>query len=165
MGTPTVVAMRVVLAAVLLGSLFVQVIMVPLLAADLQELSPERQWLVAPIVVLVVLGIVTVQVTAICVWRLLTMARRGTVFSRGAFRYVDIIIGSIATAAVLVFAFGALLAPGEAVAPGVVLLIGGVGVLIIGVVLIVVVLRALLRQAIDRDARASALEAELDEVI
>lgn len=165
MRTLTVIAMRVVLAAVLAGSLFVQIVMVPLLAVDLQQLRLERQWLVAPIVVIVVLGIVTVQVTAICVWRLVTMARRGTVFSHGAFRYVDIVIGSIAAAAVLVFVFAALLAPGEAVAPGVVLLIGGVGVLIVGVALIVVVLRALLRQAIDRDAGASALEAELDEVI
>ena len=38
---------------------------------------------------------------AVCVWRLLTMVRRGTVFSHAAFRYVDIVIGAIAAASVL----------------------------------------------------------------
>ena len=41
---------------------------------------------------IVVLGIVCVQVTAVCVWQLLTMVRRDTVFSAAAFRYVDVII-------------------------------------------------------------------------
>ena len=45
-------------------------------------------------VAIVVLGIVAMQVTAVCVWRLLSMVRRGTVFSDAAFRYVDLIFGS-----------------------------------------------------------------------
>jgi hypothetical protein len=51
------------------------------------------------------------------------------------------------------------------VAPGVVLLIGGLGVLIAGVALIVRVLRLLLAQAVARDAEAQQLRSELDEVI
>ena len=51
----------------------------------------------APVLlVIVVLGIVTIQVTAVCIWRLLTMVRRGTVFSHAAFRYVDVVIGAVA---------------------------------------------------------------------
>ena len=58
-----------------------------------------------------------------------------------------------------------MLAPGEAVAPGIVLLIGGVAVIVAGIALIVLVLRMLLAQAVARDAEAHHLQAELDEVI
>ncbi|MDO9497785.1 MAG: DUF2975 domain-containing protein, partial [Nocardioides sp.] len=155
MGKLTVLALRVVLAMGLAGSLFVQAVMVPLLAVDLDEdFNADVADVRVPIIVIVLLGIVTVQVSMVCVWRLLTMVRRGTVFSHGAFRYVDIVLGAIAAASLLMFALGVVLAPGEAVAPGVVLLIGGAGVLIAGVALVVAVLRILLVQAVARDAEA-----------
>ena len=165
MGTLTVLALRIVLAMVLAGSLFVQVVMVPLLAADLDELAPDYAYLRTPLILIPLLGIVTIQVTLVCVWRLLTMVRRGTVFSHGAFRYVDVVIGAITAASLLMLALGVVLAPGEAVAPGVVLLIGGAAVLIAGIALIVLVLRMLLAQAVARDAEAHHLQSELDEVI
>jgi hypothetical protein len=162
MGNLTFLALRFVLAVGLAGSLLVQVVMVPLLANDLDE-APAAVRL--PVVVIVLLGIVTTQVTMVCVWRLLTMVRRGTVFSHAAFRYVDVVIGAVAVASLLTFALGATLAPGEAVAPGVVLLIGGAGVMVAGVALLVLVLRMLLAQAVARDAEARHLQAELAEVI
>jgi hypothetical protein len=166
MGTLTVLALRIVLAMAMAGSLFVQAVMVPLLARDLeQDFSPDVARVATPVIVIVVLGIVTVQVTMVCVWRLLTMVRRGTVFSHGAFRYVDVVIGAVAAASVLAFALGVVLAPGDTVAPGVVLLIGGLAVLVAGVALVVVVLRMLLAQAVARDTEAHHLRAELDEVI
>jgi hypothetical protein len=118
-----------------------------------------------PLIVIIVLGIVTTQVVMVCVWRLLTMVRRGTVFSHGAFRYVDVVIGAIAAAALLLFALGFVLAPGEAVAPGIVLLIGGAGAVTAGIALVVVVMRQLLAQAVARDSEANHLQAELDAVI
>ena len=166
MGRLTVLALRVVLAMVLAGSLFVQAVMVPLLAIDLKEdFDPSLADVRVPIIVIVVLRIVTVQVTAVCVWRLLTMVRRGTVFSPGAFRYVHVMFGAAAASSLLTFALGVVLAPGEAVAPGIVLLIGGAAVMIAGVALIILVLRMLLAQAVARDAEAHHLQAELDEVI
>ena len=165
MGTLAILALRVVLAMVLAGSVFVQLVMVPLLASDLDELRPEYDYLRTPLLVLVVLGIVTIQVVLVCVWRLVTMVRRGTVFSDAAFRFVDVVIGAIAAASLLTFALGVLLAPGEAVAPGIVLLIGGAGVLVAGMALIVLVMRLLLAQAIARDAEAHHLQDELDAVI
>ncbi len=162
MGKLTVLALRIVLALVLAGSLFVQAVMMPLLWTDLEEAPAGVR---TSLIVIVILGIVTAQVTALCVWRLLTMVRRGTVFSHAAFRYVDIVFGAIAAASLLTFAMGVVLAPGEAVAPGVVLLIGGLGVMIAGVALIVLVLRMLLAQAVARDVEANHLRAELDEVI
>ncbi|HYJ60349.1 MAG TPA: DUF2975 domain-containing protein [Actinomycetota bacterium] len=165
MGQLTVLALRIVLAMVLAGSLFVQAVMVPLLAIDLGGLDPDLADLRTPLLVIAVLGIVTIQVVVICVWRLVTMVRRGTVFSHAAFRYVDVVIGAVAAASLLTFGLGVTLAPGEAAAPGVVLLIGGAGVLVAGIALIVLVLRMLLAQAVARDAEAHHLQAELDEVI
>jgi hypothetical protein len=163
MGKLTVLALRIVIAVVLAGSLFVQVWMVPLVSADLAEAgAPDgpRMALLA----IIVLGIVCVQVAAVCVWRLLTMVRRGTVFSHGAFRYVDIIFGAIAFASLLMFGIAVILAPGET-APGIVLLVCGASLLIAGVALIVLVMRTLLAQAVARDAEAKHLQSELDEVI
>lgn len=165
MGTLTIRALRVVLALGLVGSVFVQAVMVPLLARDFQGADAGVEGRVVPLLLIIVLGIVTVQVTMLCVWRLLTMVRRGTVFSPAAFRYVDVMVGAIATASLLFFVLGFLLAPGEAVAPGIVLLVGGAGGLVAGVALVVLVLRMLLAQAVARDAEATQLQAELDEVI
>lgn len=86
-------------------------------------------------------------------------------FSAGAFRYVDVMIRAALAAAGLTFLLGVLLAPGDAVPPGMVLLIGGVGVVAAGIGLTVAVLRTLLAQAIDREAQVQVLQAELDEVI
>ncbi|MCU1419362.1 MAG: transporter, partial [Mycetocola sp.] len=111
-----------------------------------------------------ILGIMTMQVSAVCVWRLLTMVRRGSVFTPAAFRYVDVIIGAIAMASLLTFLLAILLAPGD-VAPGIVGLLCGAALVIAGVVLIVLVLRALLTQAVAREIEAQQLRSELNEVI
>ena len=57
------------------------------------------------------------------------------------------------------------LAPGEAVPPGIVLLLGGVALAVLGMALIVLVLRMLLAQAVTRDIEATRMRAELAEVI
>jgi hypothetical protein len=93
------------------------------------------------------------------------MVRRGTVFSHAAFRYVDIIIGAVAAASVLTFGLAVTLAPGEAVAPGIVGLICGLALVVAGVGLVILVQRMLLAQAVARDTEAHQLQAELDEVI
>lgn len=166
MGRYTILALRIVLVLALAGSVFVQAVMVPLLAVDLDEdFNADVAAVRVPVIVIVLAGIVLTQVVMLCVWRLVTMVRAGTVFSHAAFRYVDIIIAAIAGAALLMFALGVVLAPGEAAAPGTVLLIGGLAVLIAGVALVVGVMRMLLAQAVARDVEARGLRAELDEVI
>lgn len=162
MGNLVVVALKVVLACALAGSLVVQVLMVPLLWADLDDAPGGVR---VPLVAIVVLGIVCLQVIAVCLWRLLTMVRRGTVFSHAAFRYVDVVIAATATGAVLTFGLAVVLAPGESAAPGVVGLICGVSLVVGGVALLVLVLRMLLVQAAETDSRARDLQSELDEVI
>ncbi|MDT0180376.1 DUF2975 domain-containing protein [Microbacterium sp. ARD31] len=161
MGKATILTLRIIIVLAVLGSLLVQTVIVPLLWYDLEG---EALWGRIAFVTIAVLGVATMQVFAICVWQLLTRVSRGSVFSVSTFRYVDVIIGSIATAAVLTFALAVLLAPGD-VAPGVVGLICGAALVLGGMALLVVVMKALLRQAIERDNEARTLRSELDEVI
>lgn len=165
MGRITVLALRVVLCMMFAGAIVIQSVMVPLLGIDIAEADPDVALIRTPLVVLTVLTILCFQIAIVCVWGLLTMVRRGTVFSTDAFRLVNIVIGAFAAASLLTFGLGIALAPGEAVAPGVVLLLGGAAVSIAAVALIVLVLRALLVQAVDRDTEARSLRSELDEVI
>jgi hypothetical protein len=163
MGKLTVRALRAVLAAVLTGTVLVQALMVQALASGS---DPESGSLpLTPLRVITILGIGTAQVALVCVWRLVTMVRRGTVFSHAAFRYVDVIIGAIVAAALVWFAVTALNAPGQRDDPGVTLIMGGIGVAILAVALIVLVLRMLLTQAVARDVEAAQLQAELDQMI
>ncbi|MFI1507834.1 DUF2975 domain-containing protein [Streptomyces sp. NPDC020597] len=161
MGRLTVGALRAVLVVVLTGTLFVQASMVWALATDPEDGSLP----LTPLRVITMLGMVTVQVALVCVWRLVSMVRRGTVFSHSAFRYVDGVIGAIVAAALLWFAVTAVNAPGQRDDPGVTVIMGGIGVAILGIALIVLVLRMLLAQAVARDVEAVRMQAELDGVI
>ncbi len=163
MGKLTVRALRVVLAVVLTGTVFVQAMM---LWALVSGNDPEDGTLpLTALRVVTVLGIGAAQVALVCVWRLVAMVRHGTVFSHAAFRYVDGIIGAIVAAALVWFSVTALNAPGQRDDPGVTLIMGGIGVAILGVALIVLVLRMLLAQAVARDVEANRMQAELNEVI
>ncbi|MFF4743942.1 DUF2975 domain-containing protein [Streptomyces chengbuensis] len=163
MGKLAVRALRAVLVVVLAATVFVQAGTVWVLVSGS---DPEDGSLpLTPLRVITVLGMVSAQVALVCVWRLVTMVRRGTVFSHAAFRYVDGVIGAIVAAALLWFAVTVLNAPGQRDDPGVTVIMGGVGVAILGVALIVLVLRMLLVQAVARDAEAAQMQAELDEVI
>jgi len=104
------------------------------------------------------------QVFGVCVWKLLTLVHKGSVFSAKSFRYINIMIGAFGFASLLSFVLAVLLAPGE-VAPGVVGLICGVSLVLAGIALLVVVMRRLLIQAIAVETDAQTLRAELDGVI
>ncbi|MEV7386133.1 MULTISPECIES: DUF2975 domain-containing protein [unclassified Streptomyces] len=161
MGKLAVGALRVVLGVVFVGTVFVQAGMVWALAAKPDDGSLP----LTPLRVITILGMVAVQVALVCVGRLVTMVRRGTVFSHAAFRYVDGVIGAIVAAALVWFAVTAINAPGQRDDPGVSVIMAGIGLAILGVALIVLVLRMLLVQAVARDVEATQLRAELDEVI
>ncbi|WP_440901325.1 DUF2975 domain-containing protein [Actinosynnema sp.] len=168
MGRGVVWTLKAVIAVALAGSLVVQVVIIPLLWQDLDGAPPGVR---TPLAVIGVLGVLTLQVTAVCVWRLLTMVARGTVFSVRAFRYVDVVIGALASGAVLVLAVAVVArtanhgVEGDAVAPGLVGLVCGVALVVGGVALLVYVMRALLAQAVSLDTQTRALRSELDEVI
>ncbi|WP_298888991.1 DUF2975 domain-containing protein [uncultured Serinicoccus sp.] len=157
-----------VIAVALLGSLVVQLVVVPLLWLDLEAAPPGIRTSLA---VIGVLGVLTLQVVGVCVWRLLTMVSRHTVFSPAAFRWVDVAIGAIGTGALLLLALAVVArnanhaVTGDAVAPGVVGLVCGAALVVGGVALLVYVMRTLLAQAISLGAEARSLQSELDEVI
>ncbi|NED13930.1 DUF2975 domain-containing protein [Streptomyces sp. SID9124] len=165
MGRLTALALRSVIVALLVGSVCLQGVMGVLLFREGGGVGGAAGFPRVPVALIIVLGVVCAETVLVCVWRLLTMARGGTVFSRPAFRYVDGVTGAFGGAAVLLWALGAVLAPGEAVAPGIVLLIGVAGLAVLGVALIVLVLRVLLAQAVARDIEASRMQAELAGVI
>jgi hypothetical protein len=167
MGRLTILALRIVLAMVLAGSLFVQAVIVPLLATDLHEdFGPDVADVGVPLIVITVLGIVTIQVTVICVWRLVDDGAAGNsvlpcrlpVRRHRDRRRRDGHTSHLRTRRPSSHR-------GETVAPGVVLLIGGLAVIVAGIALIVLVMRMLLAQGGRRDAEAYHLQAELDEVI
>ena len=163
MGKLAVRALRAVLAVVLVGTVLVQAGM---LWALISGSDPEDGSLpLTALRVITVLGLLAVQVALVCVWRLVTMVRRGTVFSDAAFRYVDGVIGAIVAAALVWFAVTGINAPDQRDDPGVTVIMAGIGVAILGVALIVLVLRMLLAQAVARDVEATQMQAELDEVI
>lgn len=163
MGKLAVRALRAVLAVVLVGTVFVQAGMVWVLVTGS---APEDGSLpLTALRVITILGMVAVQVALVCVWRLVAMVRRGTVFSHAAFRYVDGVIGAIVAVALLWFTVTGVNAPGQRDDPGVTVIMAGIGLAILGVALIVLVLRMLLAQAVARDVEAAQMQAELDEVI
>ncbi len=150
----TIIVLRVVLALSLVGSLAVQLLIVPTIWADLID-APAGVRVAA--VSIIVLWIVCLQVVALCIWRLVSMAAADAVFTSRAFRFVDVVIGAIAVAAVLTAVLASMLVPGEA-PPGVVALVFGAALATGGVALVVVVMKSLLRKAI-------AMRTELDEVV
>ncbi|MGF2949264.1 DUF2975 domain-containing protein [Microbacterium alcoholitolerans] len=161
MGRTTIVLLRVVIALALAGSLVVQTVLAPLIWVDLDG-TPT--WFRVSFVVIVVLGVLTMQVFAVCVWLLLTRVRRGSIFQQSSFRYVDVIIGAIGATALLAVGMAFVLAPTQ-IAPGVVALVCGAALVLGGMALLVVVMKALLRQATEREVEAQALRTELGEVI
>ena len=163
MGKLAVWALRAILTVVLAGTVVIQAGMVWTLVSGN---DPEDGSLpLTAFRVSTILGMITVQVALVCVWRLVAMVRRGTVFSSASFRYVDVIIGAIVAAALVWFAVTAVNAPGQRADPGVSVIMAGIGLGLLGVALIVYLLRTLLAQAVARDVEATQLRAELDEVI
>ena len=159
MGRLAILALRAVIALMFASLLVVQGMVVPAVGRDLDEAGAEVAHLRWPMVIILFLGVLAVQVALVCIWQLLTMVRRDTVFSAAAFRYVDVIIGAAVGMTLLAMVLSFLLAPGEDVAPGIVLLIviGGMGTA--GIALLVLVLRVLLAKAVALDTTATTLRA------
>lgn len=135
-----------------------------LLAVGLTELSPtdvpELQRFRWTLLVLAVVVLLCVEVVVVATWRLLALVRADRIFSPGAFRWVDAIIGALAAAwvALLVAVVPVLQFAQVDDAPG----LGGLHLLLLLVglvpVLLMLVMRALLTQA-------TSLRSDLEAVI
>lgn len=160
--------LRLVLIFMFFGVLVTQLWVLPDISRSLTDRYPEVAHLGSPTLVTSVITLVAAQLVLVCVWRLLTLVRRDTVFSPEAFRWVDVIIGAAAGASVL--ALGLLIwltgqTAQTGIPPAIVLVLLGSSVLAAGVALLVGVLRSLLAKAVGLKGEATTLRAELDEVI
>jgi len=165
MGRATVTALRIVLALVLAGTLFVQLVMIPMILLNSSPGTGTERIVESSFLAYLFLAGLIIETCVYCVWKLATRVARGTVFDSASNKFVAPIIISIGCGAVATFAFAAILASSTEIAPGVVLLFGGVGVLLVGVGVIVLVLRQLLIQATTTQSQAEDLRAELGTVI
>lgn len=165
MGKLSILTLKVILAVVLAGTLFVQLVMVPMIVLNSDSPTGAEQVTEISFLCYLVLAGLIIETCVYCVWKLATRVKRGTVFNPVSLTYVSPIIIAIALGAALTFTFAAILAQSSDIAPGVVLLFGGLGVLMVGICTIVVVLRQLLDQATMTEVQAAQLRTELGEVI
>jgi len=163
MGAVPVQILRVILWVSLAGSLVVQIGWTALLCTKMVR-EGDAPVAVVVVAALIVLGVLCLQVVAVSILRLLTLVRRGRVFSPAAFPHVDRIIAAVAGEAVVVFSVAVLgavvnrLTPGDELAPGLIGMICGVSLVVAGVALVIHVQRQLLVQA-------TAMRAELDAAV
>ncbi len=128
MARAAILASQVFIVVLLVGALAVQLAVLPALATEEARRFPEVAYLKVPITALAVLVIACGEVALLCVWKLLSMVRRDSLFSTGAYRYVNIVLAALVTLAVLLIVMlGILIAFAEAGGPGVMLaLIAGI---------------------------------------
>lgn len=148
-----------VLIAVLIALLIVcQALIIPVVAQQTALEYPELAHLRVPGIIITVAFLVCVQVALVCVWRLLTLVRAASIFSETSFAYVNVILGSVVAATILILGSFITLAAVNAVPPtAAIMCIFGI-VVGAGLALLIVVLRGLLR-------KASQLEHDLSEVV
>ena len=137
-------------ATILLGwalTLLLQLLFIPLLAADTVREFPEVGHLRWPGIVGCVAIVMCVQVVMICTWRLLTMVAESRIFDPVALTYVGVMVAACLGASAL-FAIAYLVLVGAgALGPGVAfLVIAGAGACL-GIALVLAVMRSLLTQA------------------
>lgn len=148
MDRPSTDLLRIVLVLAGFGLLLGQ-FLVPVFAAETAGQFPEVAHLAAPYAVAGILALAALQAGLVVIWRLLAFVAEGMVFSPGALKWVNALMGCLAVATAipavtlchLLFVAG-LGGPGVALALGAVLL-GG-----IALVLLVLVMRGLLADAI-----------------
>ncbi|GGC98708.1 membrane protein [Tersicoccus solisilvae] len=158
-----VVPLRALLALLFLGLLVGQTLSFPGMFAHQARENPLAagwQW---PLTLAAVFGFLCAEVVVVCTWRLLGLVRDGRIFSARAFVWVDVIVGAMVTAWLVLAAIGGSLSwfiyvTPQLRDPGVPMMLFGMTVVGAVLVLTMVVMRALLRQA-------TVLRTELDAVI
>lgn len=151
--------LRSLLVLIGTGGLFAQIVVIPLLAAEMAMEYSEVAALQIPYTVASISVIACMQVALAAIWMLLSMVARSEIFRDAALRWVEVVIGASAVATLitvgtgfhLVFIAGtggplALLALGAALISGP------------AFVLLMVVMRGLL-------VEATALRSEMAEVV
>jgi len=148
-------ALIVVLLVLLLAS---QILVIPEVARITALRNPDVAHLEVPGIIGAVIFLAFVEVTLVCVWCLLSLVREGRIFHVEAFRFVDVILGALISAGVLILASYLVIIANRAVSLSLTLL-AVLGVVVsAALALLVIVLRGLLRKALE-------LEQDLSEVV
>lgn len=154
----TIVVLQVLIVGLLALLLFCQVVVLPSTANSMAALYPEFAQLRVPGIVIGVVFALCAQVLLVCVWRLLSLVRVGAIFSDRSFVWVDVALGAVVVATLLVVGSLVILQIAGASPPSISLLCLMGIVVGAGLSLLIVVLRGLLR-------KASQLEQDLSEVV
>jgi len=159
MNRVVIVALRALVGVLMLGLLLIQVVILPVLAAEEAQSFPEVAFLRWPVLVLAILTVACVQVALVALWALLTLVEQGQVFSPAAFRHVDVIVAAAVVASALVAGtWWYLTLVGGIQQLGLTLMCFGLTCAGVALALLMVVMKALLRQA-------TQLTSDLAEVI
>lgn len=150
--------LKTLIAVMLVLLLASQILVIPEVARITAIRNPDVAQLEVPGIIGAVIFLALVEVTLICVWRLLSLVRAERIFSSDAFRYVDIILVALAAAGLLIAASYAVILASRAVSLSLTLL-AVLGIVVsAALALLVVVMRGLLRKALE-------LEQDLSEVV
>lgn len=138
--------LRVFLVVLFAVLVLFQTMSLPGQFAYMAKENPDLAYLRWPATAVTVFWVLCVQVVIVCTWQLLTLVKNDRIFTPGALRWVDGIVGAVG-AGWLVLGAVLLYVGFNANDPGLPLLLflTTVGVTVLG--LLMVVLRALLRQA------------------
>lgn len=148
-------ALIVLLLGLLLAS---QILVIPEVARITAIRNPDVAQLEVPGIIGAVLFLGLVEVTLVCIWFLLSLVQAERIFRVEAFRYVDVILAALVSAGALILASFIVIVAIRAVSLSLVLL-AVLGIVVsAALALLVVVLRGLLRKALE-------LEQDLSEVV
>lgn len=154
---PFVVATYVALGILFAGLVAVQYGLV-MLSQYYVETVPQYAYLQVPLLIVTLGFCLCVELGAVATAVLVAHVRSGRILDARSVRWVDVLIGSVTVAGLLVAVFAVLVRVADGVPPGAMLfiVIGGIALLVLDLLLLV--LRSLLRRAI-------ILRSELDEVV
>lgn len=154
----TIILLKALIVVLIALLLVCQLGVIPQTAHSMAVRYPEFAQLEIPGIVIGVVFALCAQVVLACVWRLLSLVGRDSIFSPLAFAWVDVALGAVVLATILVVgSFGVLFAA-QASPPSISLLCLMGIVVGAGLSLLIVVLRGLLR-------KAWMLERDLSEVV
>lgn len=142
-----VVALRIGLVGAFTLLVLFQTMSLPGQFEHMAKENPADAYLRWPLTIFAVLLLGCVEAVIVCTWKLLTMVQRNRIFSNEAFRWLDVIIGAVAAAWVMVliaFIYVGIRADDPGVPLLLFLFVVGGAVLN----LLLVVIRAVLRQAV-----------------
>ena len=161
MSNLAILALRGLISITALVTLAVQFAVLFPVAANALAQEGDADTVDVPVAIIMFALALSLEAVLVALWALLSMVRRGGIFSDRAFRWVDVIIAAgVAATAMLAVLAGYLIVtvalPADA--PGLILICGGLVVAGAAFVLLMLVMRGLLRSA-------TALQSELAEVV